>query len=281
MKRLFLLLFIGIGIRDAAAEIGLELVREWSYTYTAPEVSTVSSGLSSTSADFGDNGAAITFIISGDAAGNREVVWFDELRTEIWRSGPIPGLSRVSLEGGHLLIRRGSTIEERTEHGLPLDVSHVVSRSEDGIEEHIAEAEIAQSSTIELGYFKETTGPNVHFTSGFAVSSKFSKSEDYVCHKVVPHSTTSATHTFQFYRIVGTEPEPAIVPDVTSGISGSNLIIRWQSQTGVRYQVQKSTDLELWEDEGVALDGIGATLQWASPVSAGDELFLRVVVEEE
>ena len=294
MKRLVSLLFVMLGVGDATAEFGLELVREWSYTYTAPAGYTLNPNpdayLSVYSSEFGKRDAVLVFKVRD--AGNREareVIWLDERRVKIWSSGIVSGSILTKSDGERLFFRRPTTAEERTDQGLPTSVDVVLYRDGGTIREFIIDSHIqrvggAGSSSISRVLIDDETilGPyssSVRSSndSGFATSSDES---EYFTRDVVTHSDTSVTFTFSFYRFTGFPAAPDIVPDVTTGISGSNLIIRWESQTGVRYQVQKSTDLEAWEDEGVVLDGIGAALQWAAPVSAGDDLFLRVVVVE-
>ncbi len=61
------------------------------------------------------------------------------------------------------------------------------------------------------------------------------------------------------------------------GIDDGNLIISWPAAAGHTYQVQRSTDLESWENIGVALTGNGTTMSYAQPSNA-DKVFLRVVI---
>ena len=61
------------------------------------------------------------------------------------------------------------------------------------------------------------------------------------------------------------------------GIEDGNLIISWPTTAGQTYQVQRSTDLQAWEDIGVALTGNGTTMSYSQPSNA-DKVFLRVVI---
>ena len=63
----------------------------------------------------------------------------------------------------------------------------------------------------------------------------------------------------------------------TFGLEDDNLIISWPTAAGQTYQVQRSTDLESWENIGVALTGNGTTMSYAQP-STADKVFLRVVI---
>ena len=56
-----------------------------------------------------------------------------------------------------------------------------------------------------------------------------------------------------------------------------NLIISWPAAAGHTYQVQRSTDLESWQNIGVALTGNGTTMSYSQPSNA-DKVFLRVVI---
>ena len=69
-------------------------------------------------------------------------------------------------------------------------------------------------------------------------------------------------------------PTPNLAPS-TFGIEDGNLIISWPTAAGQTYQVQRSTDLESWENIGVALTGNGTTMSYAQPSNA-DKVFLRV-----
>ena len=71
-------------------------------------------------------------------------------------------------------------------------------------------------------------------------------------------------------------PTPDLAPS-TFGLEDGNLIISWPTAAGHTYQVQRSTDLESWENIGVALTGNGTTMSYAQP-STADKVFLRVVV---
>ena len=72
------------------------------------------------------------------------------------------------------------------------------------------------------------------------------------------------------------EAVPTLAPS-TFGLEDGNLIISWPTAVGQTYQVQRSTDLESWENIGVALTGNGTTMNYAQP-STAEKVFLRVVV---
>jgi hypothetical protein len=71
-------------------------------------------------------------------------------------------------------------------------------------------------------------------------------------------------------------PTPDLAPS-TFGLEDGNLIISWPTAAGQTYQVQRSTDLESWENIGVALTGNGTTTSYSQPSNA-DKVFLRVVI---
>ena len=78
-------------------------------------------------------------------------------------------------------------------------------------------------------------------------------------------------------------PNPCLAPcflhpaPSTFGLEDDNLFISWPTTAGHTYQVQRATDLESWENIGVALTGNGTTMSYAQP-STADRVFLRVVV---
>ena len=53
--------------------------------------------------------------------------------------------------------------------------------------------------------------------------------------------------------------------------------ISWPTAAGQTYHVQRSTDLESWEDIGVVLTGNGNTMNYAQP-STAEKVFLRVMI---
>ena len=71
--------------------------------------------------------------------------------------------------------------------------------------------------------------------------------------------------------------EEAVLAPSTFGLEDGNLILSWPTTAGHTYQVQRATDLESWENIGVALTGNGTTMSYAQP-STADRVFLRVVV---
>ena len=71
--------------------------------------------------------------------------------------------------------------------------------------------------------------------------------------------------------------EETVLAPSTFGLEDGNLIISWPTAAGQTYQVQRSTDLESWENIGVALTGNGTTMNYAQPSNA-DKVFLRVVI---
>ena len=71
-------------------------------------------------------------------------------------------------------------------------------------------------------------------------------------------------------------PTPDLAPS-TFGLEDGNLILSWPTDAGQTYQVQRSTDLESWENIGVALTGNGTTMSYAQP-STVEKVFLRVVI---
>tara|TARA_B100000459_G_C8549197_1_gene188657 strand:- start:325 stop:897 length:573 start_codon:yes stop_codon:yes gene_type:complete len=61
------------------------------------------------------------------------------------------------------------------------------------------------------------------------------------------------------------------------GLEDGNLILSWATSAGEIYQVQRSTNLESWENIGVPLTGNGITMSY-SQRSTAEKVFLRVVI---
>jgi hypothetical protein len=70
--------------------------------------------------------------------------------------------------------------------------------------------------------------------------------------------------------------QPEIVISNESGVEDKNLVLRWQSAVGVRYQVQESTALSAWSDVGQPVDGNGTMLSWSQAISSPAKFF-RIV----
>ena len=51
-----------------------------------------------------------------------------------------------------------------------------------------------------------------------------------------------------------------VVGDAVIGVHGNNLKVRWKTVANTKYKVQKSSDLETWEDYTEIIDGNGATM---------------------
>ena len=76
------------------------------------------------------------------------------------------------------------------------------------------------------------------------------------------------------------EVTPRSAPQVDlSGlwISDGNINMSWETQAGVNYRVQRSTDLETWQNIGRFRVGTGNTLQHSLLIS-GEKQFFRVVI---
>ncbi|RYD33055.1 MAG: hypothetical protein EOP87_11725 [Verrucomicrobiaceae bacterium] len=70
--------------------------------------------------------------------------------------------------------------------------------------------------------------------------------------------------------------QPEIVIPNESGVEDKNLVLRWQSAAGVRYQIQQTTTLTTWADVGQPIDGNGTTLSWSQAISLPAKFF-RIV----
>jgi hypothetical protein len=70
---------------------------------------------------------------------------------------------------------------------------------------------------------------------------------------------------------------PKLVP-TTSGSENSNYIISWESEVGAGYQIQESTDLEVWTPLSLPIQGTGASLSWSTPITT-NSAFYRIVLQ--
>jgi len=91
-----------------------------------------------------------------------------------------------------------------------------------------------------------------------------------------PAGVAPETGVVVIRRLGPRNPTPDLAPS-TFGLEDGNLIISWPAAAGHTYQVQRSTDLESWENIGVALTGNGTTMSYSQPSNA-DKVFLRVVI---
>ena len=74
-----------------------------------------------------------------------------------------------------------------------------------------------------------------------------------------------------------TATPPTLIVESTSGISGANFVMRWDSESGTNYQVQCSTDLASWLNIGEPISGTGASMSWSSATDDVSEMFYRVI----
>lgn len=68
----------------------------------------------------------------------------------------------------------------------------------------------------------------------------------------------------------------ALIAESTSGTTGTNFIIKWQSTVSINYQVQESPDMNTWTDVGLPITGNGTQLSWSTPLGSGSK-FYRIV----
>lgn len=84
----------------------------------------------------------------------------------------------------------------------------------------------------------------------------------------------------QSYTLIDLTSENSlrVVGDASIGVHGPNLQVRWKTLVNAKYQVQKSTDLQTWVDDGAILDGNGSTIVVSIPLPAdADTLYARVL----
>jgi hypothetical protein len=86
-----------------------------------------------------------------------------------------------------------------------------------------------------------------------------------------------ATYGWEVYKYAKQNDVDVFTGEASYGITGENFMIRWSSESGVQYQIQKSTDLASWEDIGMPITGNGIEMQWAEPFE-GDSVFYRLVL---
>ena len=76
------------------------------------------------------------------------------------------------------------------------------------------------------------------------------------------------------------EIAPIVVPEVALSevwLSGGTLNLSWQTDAGMTYRVQRSPDLQNWQNVGSLRAGTGSLLQHSQPVTGG-RAFFRVVI---
>ena len=76
------------------------------------------------------------------------------------------------------------------------------------------------------------------------------------------------------------EIAPIVVPEVALSevwLSGGTLNLSWQTDAGMTYRVQRSPDLQTWQNVGSLRAGTGSLLQHSQPVTGG-RAFFRVVI---
>jgi len=77
------------------------------------------------------------------------------------------------------------------------------------------------------------------------------------------------------YALAVSNPPEIIVPN-ESGIQDRNIILRWQSIQGLRYQIQEIPDLIQWSNVGQPMDGNGANQTWSQAITQSAKFF-RVI----
>jgi len=73
---------------------------------------------------------------------------------------------------------------------------------------------------------------------------------------------------------------PRVVPEVALAdmwLSGGRINMSWQTDSGMSYRVQRSSDLQTWQNVGSVRAGTGSPLQHSQPVTGG-RAFFRVVI---
>ena len=76
------------------------------------------------------------------------------------------------------------------------------------------------------------------------------------------------------------EITPIVVPEVALSevwLSGGTLNMSWQTDAGMTYRVQRSPDLQTWQNVGSVRAGTGSLMQHSQPVTGG-RAFFRVVI---
>jgi hypothetical protein len=64
-----------------------------------------------------------------------------------------------------------------------------------------------------------------------------------------------------------------VVAQTASGVSGSNLVLKWSSGVNTQYQVQESDDLSTWSDIGSPITGTGSMMSWSAPITTATKFY--------
>ena len=93
------------------------------------------------------------------------------------------------------------------------------------------------------------------------------------------HDSEDFFHTYgwEIYKYKKIHTIDVFTGRASYGINGENFLIRWSSDSGVQYQIQKSNDLVSWENVGMPITGNGAEMLWAEPF-VGDSVFYRLIL---
>lgn len=84
------------------------------------------------------------------------------------------------------------------------------------------------------------------------------------------------TSTLKAIKINSSLNNTSLAVTTAAGYSGTNFVINWQSESGIQYQVEKSTDLITWINEGGEISGTGGELSYSVPFA--DPIFLRITI---
>jgi hypothetical protein len=124
-----------------------------------------------------------------------------------------------------------------------------------------------------------TTGTNGDYAFGFVPGSSFTLTPSLGGLVFVPASLSytniSASLSNQNYVALSTLSS-ALTAVVTAGANATNLVLGWQANPGVTYQLYSSTNLADWVPYGAPFTGSNGAVQVLVPTTGGPAQFFSV-----
>jgi hypothetical protein len=130
--------------------------------------------------------------------------------------------------------------------------------------------------TIEaLGYLPTSTDANGYYALGVPFGWTGAITPSLGANMFLPGSIALANITTQttnqnFVMV------PTILPEVSSGVSGTNLLFNWSGFSSVTYQAYVSSNLVDWVPFGDPLPGTNAPMQLQIPIGTDTQSFFRL-----
>jgi len=206
-----------------------------------------------------DGSVAVTLTTDDGSFGNTQykLYWVGSDGSLIWASQFLPG-GLIQGEGSFpvaLTIRSGLLIYQVGDTTIksvvkPADGPAVVGT--------VATADTAGGNTFATYSIEQSRTPGV-----FAV---------------VEVEGDGSGFTLQMFKLTAAVQGVTLVGSET-GVRDGRYVLQFQSQDGVTYQIQASTDLLSWVNQGPVIVGDGGIKSLLEPVSATTRRFFRVVVQ--